>query len=71
MRCAFWLAYGLLDRGEVGRAGGWLAKAADLLEEHRVDGAERGYLILPQAIEIAARHPAAALEQFDTARRHR
>ena len=69
VRCAFWLAYGLLDRGEVGRAGGWLAKAADLLEEHRVDGAERGYLILPQAIEIADHHPAAALEQFDTARR--
>ncbi|HEY5879186.1 MAG TPA: hypothetical protein VIU11_09750, partial [Nakamurella sp.] len=69
VRCAFWLAYGLLDRGEVGRAGGWLAKAADLLEEHRVDDAERGYLIVPLAIEIADHHPATALERFDTARR--
>jgi DNA-binding CsgD family transcriptional regulator len=69
VRCAFWLAYGLLDRGEVGRAGGWLAKAADLLGEHRVEGAERGYLIIPQAIEVADHQPAAALELFDTARR--
>ena len=69
VRCAFWLAYGLLDRGEVGRAGGWLATAADMLEAHRVDGAERGYLILPQAIETADHHPVAALERFDTARR--
>src|SRR5687767_251455 len=26
-RCAFWLAFGLLNRGEFARAGGWLARA--------------------------------------------
>ncbi len=36
-RCAFWLAFGLLDRGELARGSGWLARARRLLD----DGAAR------------------------------
>ena len=30
-RCAFWLAFGLLDRGDLARSGGWLSRAQRLL----------------------------------------
>jgi hypothetical protein len=36
-RCAFWLAYGVLDGGETTRGGGWLARAGRLLDESDVD----------------------------------
>jgi DNA-binding CsgD family transcriptional regulator len=50
-RCAFWLAFGLLTRGEPARGGGWLARARRLLEEARRDCAEQGYLALPAAVQ--------------------
>jgi tetratricopeptide (TPR) repeat protein len=46
-RCAFWLAFGLMHRGERARGGGWIARAQRLLEEGRRDCVERGYLLLP------------------------
>jgi DNA-binding CsgD family transcriptional regulator len=50
VRCAFWIATTLGLRGELGRAGGWLARAEKLL-----DGAgevvERGYVLLPRTFE--------------------
>jgi DNA-binding CsgD family transcriptional regulator len=48
-RCAFWLAVGLLDRGEVARGGGWIARASRLLGDGERDCAEQGYLLLLQA----------------------
>lgn len=36
-RCAFWLAFSLLNRGEMAQAGGWLARARRLLEEVQDD----------------------------------
>ena len=50
VRCAFWLAFGLMNRGERTRAGGWLARARRLLEEHGRECVERGYLLLPAAL---------------------
>lgn len=47
VRCAFWLGFRLLMRGETGRANGWLARAERLLEQQASDCAERGYLLLP------------------------
>lgn len=47
LRCAFWLGVNLAQRGEVGRAGGWLSRAERLLEEGGRDCAETGYLLLP------------------------
>ncbi len=49
-RCAFWLGFELMNNGELAQAGGWLARAARLLEEHRQECVEQGYLLLPAAI---------------------
>ncbi len=50
-RCAFWLAYGSLQRGESGRAAGWLARARRLLDDGGLDCAEQGYVLLPTAMQ--------------------
>jgi hypothetical protein len=44
----FWLAFGLLFRGETARAGCWLTRAERLLAQ-RGDCVERGFLLLPNA----------------------
>lgn len=49
VRCAFWLTFGLLNRGEMARAGGWLARAQRLLDDDQLDCVERGYLLIPVA----------------------
>jgi DNA-binding CsgD family transcriptional regulator len=46
-RCAFWLGFRVLMRGEMGRANGWFVHAHRLLEHDARDCAERGYLLLP------------------------
>jgi ATP/maltotriose-dependent transcriptional regulator MalT len=52
-RCAFFLALRLVFRGEMGRATGWFARAARLVETSGQDDcAERGYLLVP----VAERH---------------
>lgn len=48
-RCAFWLAFGLMNRGEMARGGGWLGRARQLVGEHGPESVERGYLIVPEA----------------------
>jgi DNA-binding CsgD family transcriptional regulator len=49
-RCAFWLVFGLLERGEQAQASGWLARARRLLDDGRRDCVEQGYLLLPEAL---------------------
>ena len=66
-RCAGWLAQGLLLRGEMARGGGWLARAQRLLDEARHDGVERGYLLLPVALQSFGHDPAAAHAAFERA----
>ena len=48
-RSAFWLGFRLLFLGETGRGTGWHARARRVLDEAGLDGAERGYLLLPAA----------------------
>jgi DNA-binding NarL/FixJ family response regulator len=43
-RCAFWLAFALLNGGELARGGGWIDRAQRLLDERRLDCVEQGYL---------------------------
>ena len=50
VRCAFWLAFGLLNRGETARGGGWLARAQKLVDEFNLDCAESGYLLVPTGL---------------------
>jgi DNA-binding CsgD family transcriptional regulator len=55
-RCAFWIGFSLLQRGEMAQGGGWLARAEGHLEGVG-DCVERGYVLLPraqQALEGAA-----------------
>jgi DNA-binding NarL/FixJ family response regulator len=59
-RCAFWLGFHLINERELAQAGGWLARANRLLE-HEPECAERGYLLVPVALEqiVAGDHAAA------------
>ncbi len=43
-RCAFWIAFVLLNRGELARGGGWVDRAQRLLDAGEVDCVEHGYL---------------------------
>ena len=51
-RCAFWLAVGLMDRGELAQCAGWVARARRLLEEGGRDCVEQGYLLLPDGMRL-------------------
>jgi DNA-binding CsgD family transcriptional regulator len=51
-RCAFWLAFSLLNKGESARAGGWVERARRLLEEEPSDCVERGYGLVPGALRL-------------------
>ena len=49
-RCAFWLAFHLINQGEHAQASGWLARAHRLLEHEPPETAEGGYLLVPVAL---------------------
>ena len=52
-RCAFWLWFGLSNRGEVAAAGGWCARARRILDDLGGDAAgcaEQGLLLVPTAL---------------------
>jgi DNA-binding CsgD family transcriptional regulator/ribonuclease I len=67
-RSAFWLAFGLLNRGELARGGGWIARAHRVLEEVACDCVVQGYLLLPLAIRsITEGNAAAAYSTFGRA----
>jgi len=51
VRCAFWLIFGLVSRGKAAQAAGWLARSQRLLDDHRLDCVERGYLLIPVATQ--------------------
>jgi DNA-binding CsgD family transcriptional regulator/tetratricopeptide (TPR) repeat protein len=51
VRCAFWLGIGLMLRGQLGRATGWLGRAQRLLDRETGDNVERGYLLVPVMIQ--------------------
>jgi ATP/maltotriose-dependent transcriptional regulator MalT len=51
VRCAFWLGFKLMMRGEYARGGGWISRASRLLEENRLDSVMAGYLLIPAALK--------------------
>ena len=62
-RCGFWLAFTLSCIGESARSAGWAARARRLLGPDRPECAERGYLMLLDAIRrVHAGDLAGALE---------
>ena len=52
VRCIFWLNFGLLNRGEFARAGGWMTTGQRLLADRHLDCVEEGYLLLPVALQL-------------------
>lgn len=50
-RAAFWLGMMLGQSGDVARAGGWMGRAARMIEEHALDTVERGYLLVPHGLQ--------------------
>jgi len=50
-RCAFWLGFKLMMRGEHARGGGWISRAGRILEEAQLDCVVAGYLIIPAALQ--------------------
>ena len=51
VRCAFWLGFGLMLRGETARGTGWLGRAERLIEGTGPEGAGRGYLLVAGFLE--------------------
>lgn len=54
VRCGFWAAFMLIGRGDMGQAGGWLARCTRLVEELPPENVERGYLLLSEAFRLLA-----------------
>ena len=63
-RSAAWLGWNLMFRGDMARAGGWLARASSLLVDGGHDCAERGLLLIPEALFQLDDDPAAAFTAF-------
>jgi hypothetical protein len=59
-RSAFWLAFGLQQRGAFAPASGWLARSERILDEAQHDSVVRGYLLIAAAIRHTVRGDAAA-----------
>ena len=53
VRCAFWLAFALLNAGDLARGGGWVDRAQRLLDDRKIDCVERGYLRYAAALRAA------------------
>ncbi len=67
-RCAFWLGFNLLLRGDMARSGGWLGRARTLLEDGKHDCAVEGLLLVVEALEHVDRGDGrAALPPFERA----
>ena len=66
-RCAFWLAFRLLLKGDVAQSEGWLARAARLVDDTTAC-VETGYLLVPAALQsMDTGDAAAALSAFTQA----
>ncbi len=60
-RCAFWLAFGLMMRGHMARANGWLRRAQTIVEDGAIDCAAAGYVLIPALLgELEAGNPSSA-----------
>ncbi len=67
-RCAFWVAFVLLNRGELARGGGWVDRAQRLLDDSELDCVEHGYLRYGTALRrVFEGDPVAAQAGFNEA----
>lgn len=60
-RCSFWLAFGLMMRGHMAQANGWLRRTQTIVEDGAVDCTAAGYLLIPALLgELGAGNPSSA-----------
>jgi DNA-binding CsgD family transcriptional regulator len=59
-RIAFWIGMSLLNRGEMARGGGWIARARRLLDDEQLDCVEQGFVLVPLALQAMSQGDAAA-----------
>jgi DNA-binding CsgD family transcriptional regulator/tetratricopeptide (TPR) repeat protein len=52
-RCAFWLAFILLNKGELGRGGAWVHRAQRLLDDGEQESVEQGYVSFCTSLRLA------------------
>lgn len=65
VRCAFWLAFAMLNRGQLARGAGWIERAQRLLDERRLKCVEQGYLRYAAALRtVFSGDPETALAGF-------
>jgi DNA-binding CsgD family transcriptional regulator len=65
-RHAFWLGMTLVQRGDMAVGGGWLARAARLVEESGLDCVEGGYVLVPRGLrQLDGGDPAGAFATFE------
>src|SRR5690606_5416528 len=51
VHCAIWIGMCFFFQGEGAQANGWFARAQRMLDEAGMDGVERGYLLIPRALQ--------------------
>ncbi len=66
-RCALRLGTELLLMGAMAQGGGWLARAGRIIEDGDIDCVERGWLLVPAAIQIFDDDPTTAHATFGDA----
>ena len=59
-RCSFWLAFGLMMRGHMAQANGWLRRTQTIVEEGTVDCTAAGYLLIPALLGELGANPSSA-----------
>lgn len=65
VRCAFWLSFLALIRGDAAHSDGWLARGQRLLDERELDCVEEGYLLLVVGFpQMVTKNNDAALATF-------
>ncbi len=62
--CAFWLGMFLSLQGKNVQGGGWIARAGRLVEEYQKDCAERGFLLIPKALQYLRKGEAESAYEY-------
>jgi DNA-binding CsgD family transcriptional regulator/tetratricopeptide (TPR) repeat protein len=67
-RCAFWIGFQLINKGDTAQASGWFARGHHILASTPSECAEQGLLLIPVALQnLFAGDAATALEIFGQA----
>lgn len=67
-KCAFFIGFGLLGKGQTAHGSGWLARARRVLDDAGGDSVVRGYLLMPDGIRaVIAGESSRAHELFSEA----